>query len=1315
MSKAVPTSREIRVFLSSTFRDMEAERNHLVKQIFPKVRAACLARQVGFTEIDLRWGVTEDESKNGATVEICLKEIDRCREFPPFFIGFLGERYGWMPKHEELAAYWQKRRNSSYARPIQQAIKRGISVTELEMELGVLEEDAADRIASHALFLLRGRTLTDQLYCQDTGNPPNPQDTAYYDPAFGKLLALKDRIRSTPFLGIDGYTTIEQFGKVIETYLLGQLDLHFSSDGIPSPQERQLQSHAALRYQRLQNFLPRDDVRKHIIKLLKKRLDAPHLGPVLLTGPSGQGKSALMADLARHLEITHPEWIVIDHYIGADDTNSLDSWARRILQSLHKRIHDLVDAIPKIPKGQKEALSTWIAMACRRQEQNTGKEAGSVRLILILDALDQCNDRGKDLELLRPEILGPDAIVVVSAADGTPARDAASEYETLVVPPLTAKLKARMIHGTLARYRKKLTPELAERLVATPESGSPLFLSLALEKLRLDASHESLADLVDDILNAQDAEELFLNNFLLDVDYGRPELPTLAAACMALLGASHAGLSENELADLLALPTDPKAKDTKKPRLPQIHLSRLLANMQPFLLNKGGRRAPMHRIFGESALQHYGTTPVRKHLYRHFKSGYGKGKAAFDARAATETLYQITQLAKTEAKARQYLVADLGVLHVPVKLQDDELSEKIVLDAITTLTDKETSALARRWAANIRSSINTSTNAERYGYAVAKFGKWLDQITSYFLARTLLETLLEKQEQLLSPDHQRVADSLHYLGNVFYKLGDFGAAHARFRQALIIRRKALGESHPDTLATLNDFAVVLNHQGHSTAAGLFYQQVLQIRERVLGPNHPDTAESLNNVATLLSEEAALPLFVRSLAIREATLGPNHADTLNSLHNLASTLDLLGRKDEARRLMERALIASEKSYGPNHLSTGTCLDYLAVFLWSNGNSKEAEPLCRRALAIMERGLGQIHPSIATTLNSLAFARRLNGDSVEAEMLYRRALAISEKALGAEHPETATALANLASLLESIDDYTGAESLYRRVLAIREISLGTEHLDTAKSLVELASLLQTIDDDFGAEPLYRRAVAIREKALGVNHPDTVDCLTDLIVVILNSNSHASDELLYKRALGANEMLHGQESSEVGIVLQAYAVFLRQLGKLDESKNLLLRALSLYEKVVGEDGKDTLDCLDNLADLFESKGEIDTFVKMRRQQLSRLERSVGGSHEETLRVMQNFAVSLRNAGRLDESEPLQREAMARFICVHGEASLEAANAYSAMGSLLKLKNEFIEAESYYRKALAIRERELEPDDEATVLVRTRLDALLEQMAAS
>ena len=72
-------SREIRVFLSSTFRDMQFERDHLIKNVFPQIRQACRKRLVEFTEIDLRWGVTQEEAEQGKVVRICLEEIDRCR------------------------------------------------------------------------------------------------------------------------------------------------------------------------------------------------------------------------------------------------------------------------------------------------------------------------------------------------------------------------------------------------------------------------------------------------------------------------------------------------------------------------------------------------------------------------------------------------------------------------------------------------------------------------------------------------------------------------------------------------------------------------------------------------------------------------------------------------------------------------------------------------------------------------------------------------------------------------------------------------------------------------------------------------------------------------------------------------------------------------------------------------------------------------------------------------------------------------------------------------------------------------------------
>ena len=45
----------MRVFISSTFRDMNAEREELGKFIFPELRRYCREREVEFVEVDLRW------------------------------------------------------------------------------------------------------------------------------------------------------------------------------------------------------------------------------------------------------------------------------------------------------------------------------------------------------------------------------------------------------------------------------------------------------------------------------------------------------------------------------------------------------------------------------------------------------------------------------------------------------------------------------------------------------------------------------------------------------------------------------------------------------------------------------------------------------------------------------------------------------------------------------------------------------------------------------------------------------------------------------------------------------------------------------------------------------------------------------------------------------------------------------------------------------------------------------------------------------------------------------------------------------------
>ena len=121
----------VRVFLSSTFRDFMEERDLLVKQVFPELRRKARKRGVEGVDVDLRWGITEEESEQGKVIPICLAEIDRCK---PYFVGMLGDRYGWVPPADQYSAEVIERQ------PWLKQHLGGASVTELEILHGVLND-----------------------------------------------------------------------------------------------------------------------------------------------------------------------------------------------------------------------------------------------------------------------------------------------------------------------------------------------------------------------------------------------------------------------------------------------------------------------------------------------------------------------------------------------------------------------------------------------------------------------------------------------------------------------------------------------------------------------------------------------------------------------------------------------------------------------------------------------------------------------------------------------------------------------------------------------------------------------------------------------------------------------------------------------------------------------------------------------------------------------------------------------------------------------------------------------------------------------
>lgn len=124
-----------RYFISSTFLDMDGERNALVLDVFPRLRhwiAGC-GLKVHLMEVDLRWGITEEASSTNLSTSVCLNEVARCS---PFFIGMLGSRCGYVPSDFQVVAdpdvttqdfEWLKEPN----------LFEGCSVTELEIKQGI--------------------------------------------------------------------------------------------------------------------------------------------------------------------------------------------------------------------------------------------------------------------------------------------------------------------------------------------------------------------------------------------------------------------------------------------------------------------------------------------------------------------------------------------------------------------------------------------------------------------------------------------------------------------------------------------------------------------------------------------------------------------------------------------------------------------------------------------------------------------------------------------------------------------------------------------------------------------------------------------------------------------------------------------------------------------------------------------------------------------------------------------------------------------------------------------------------------------------
>ena len=227
------------------------------------------------------------------------------------------------------------------------------------------------------------------------------------------------------------------------------------------------------------------------------------------------------------------------------------------------------------------------------------------------------------------------------------------------------------------------------------------------------------------------------------------------------------------------------------------------------------------------------------------------------------------------------------------------------------------------------------------------------------------------------------------IGRYHWEEGRFEEAEELEVQVLDLRKRVLGEKHPDTITTMASLASTWQQQGRSNEAERLKIQVLDLQKRVLGEKHPDTIRAMANLASTWWQQGrsdeAEQLEIQVLDLRKRVLGEKHPDTIRAMANLASTWQQQGRSNEAERLKIQVLDLQKRVLGEKHPDTIRAMANLAVTYYTQHHYDEAEKLEVNVLKLRRQILGNKHPSTKRARENLAATYRKQGRYDKAEEL------------------------------------------------------------------------------------------------------------------------------------------------------------------------------------------------------------------------------------------------------------------------------------------------------------------------------------------
>lgn len=671
--------RDVYVFISSTFNDMHAERNYLVRRVFPELSQWCAKHRLRLRDIDLRWGITEEDSReNLRTVEICLNNIDRCR---PFFLCFIGQRRGWVPTGGDIA------RQTFEAFPkLKDNI--GCSVTEMEVIHSLIDpmrrQDLADGDeVERAFFYLRDdsylkdirRKSVSDVYTNASSGDPARDDSLLREfreetiPATGRpcrhYSCRWDESGSTPELSAvkgappditrGGLTDFRYNGKplsdtVIEDLKSAIAERYQISDEVRERTEldTELEEQSLFLYTAGEAFVERpgdlspfdDYVRSDSTK------------PLILTAPAGMGKSSLLAHW-----IISADYRIYYRFVGRS-RGAASAYA--LVDSIWRQLYEEKKTDAEPPQNAAEALTGF--------KETLSEAAKEKKLVLVIDAVDQLPAGVNDLYFL-PQELPANVKLIVSVREDADGADkylvqAGSYAEIIKVRPLTEIAdRGAMVEAYLSNYLKKLGAEQQKALVNAKGAENPLYLKVVLSELRIFGAYDALQSHIEEDFGdtPRSAFDAVLRRLENDTTVSGVPMKPLIMNVFGWLCHARGGMEPRDLAQMLVMygvtQDETAALDT-------VYV--LLRQLRPFMTERELRADFFYDSFREACYRRYTASRSSEEWHRQI-AGFLKTLPAGDPRRLSELAYQLV----SAGQIQEYLdhVMDYDYLYMKLDMQ----------------------------------------------------------------------------------------------------------------------------------------------------------------------------------------------------------------------------------------------------------------------------------------------------------------------------------------------------------------------------------------------------------------------------------------------------------------------------------------------------------------------------------------------------------------------------------------------------------------------------------------------------------------------